>query len=400
MRLLAIMLMCVFMFAVISAATTIVVPDDQPTIQLGLNAANSGDTVLVLSDTYYENLYWPPVDSIVLLSDSGAARTIIDGNAVGRVIEIRADSIVTSATVINGFTIQNGYVSSSPGPGAGIADFCGVTIINNIIKDNTANGIGGGLELAGGNPIVRNNLITGNITGDSGGGIVIMFADAIIQNNTIVGNSANNGTAGGGIFVGFATAVITDNIITGNSADNTFYQGGGIYNFMATLTLDYNDVWNNTPNNYAECGPGAHSISADPEFITVFGQPYFLDQLNSPCINFGSRSSSAAGLDEFTTSPDLEPDTGVVDMGFHYNPRDFLSTEPITDLVIQISGNDVILSWSAMTGALSYNIYRGDDLSFTPSPVTLVGTTSVTQWTDTGIIAANTKSFYVVTVEY
>ena len=32
------------------------VPDDQPTIQAGINAATDGDTVLVAENTYYENI--------------------------------------------------------------------------------------------------------------------------------------------------------------------------------------------------------------------------------------------------------------------------------------------------------------------------------------------------------
>jgi hypothetical protein len=68
-------------------ATTILVPSQYPTIQQGLNAASSGDTVLVASGTYPENISWPSIDGILLTSVWGKDSTIIDGSSAGRVID-------------------------------------------------------------------------------------------------------------------------------------------------------------------------------------------------------------------------------------------------------------------------------------------------------------------------
>jgi len=62
----------------ITAAITIHVPADQPTIQAAIDAANNGDTVLVSSGTYKENIDFHG-KAITLVSQNGPAATIIDG---------------------------------------------------------------------------------------------------------------------------------------------------------------------------------------------------------------------------------------------------------------------------------------------------------------------------------
>jgi hypothetical protein len=89
------------------------------------------------------------------------------------------------------------------------------------------------------------------------------------------------------------------------------------------VSLSHNDVWNNG-RNYLNCSPDAGSISLNPRFVsntaylshTGAGQPY-----NSPCVDAGDsdigQNPLLVGL---TTRTDNIPDTGVVDMGYHYRP--------------------------------------------------------------------------------
>ena len=84
-------------------ALVINVPADYPTIQEGINAASNGDTVLVASGTYYEQIDFSGRE-IVLISESGAESTIIDGQGIGAPM-VNIDSGEGVGTVLEGFTV-------------------------------------------------------------------------------------------------------------------------------------------------------------------------------------------------------------------------------------------------------------------------------------------------------
>ena len=68
-------------FVMINVSATIVnIPADYPTIQQGLNAVTSYDTILVAEGTYYENINWPDTNGIKLIG-SGEENCIKIGRA-------------------------------------------------------------------------------------------------------------------------------------------------------------------------------------------------------------------------------------------------------------------------------------------------------------------------------
>src|ERR1700755_1827791 len=77
---------------------TIHVPADSPTIQGAINAAVSGDTVQVAPGTYVENIDFKG-KNITVISEQGAAATIIDGNNLAPVVSFHTSE--TSAAVLN-----------------------------------------------------------------------------------------------------------------------------------------------------------------------------------------------------------------------------------------------------------------------------------------------------------
>ena len=159
------------------AATLTVAPDGSgpyPTIQAAVNAAQSGDTVLLVDGTYTGN---GNVDvdfngkNLNLTSQNGPNSTVIDcqANANSNHRAFYLHSGETNAR-ISGLTIQNGYQTN----GAAVLDQgVSLTLQNCILKNNTAVSLGGAVFnfLGGGDTVTLNNcLMTGNIA-DYGGAV-------------------------------------------------------------------------------------------------------------------------------------------------------------------------------------------------------------------------------------
>ena len=257
------------MFGVAWAGTTINVPGTAPTIQAGLDAASSGDTVLVAPGTYFENNLRFNGKDINLTSSGGRDVTIIDGERLGPVITI-VDGETRNA-IVDGFTIQNGstvlffqgggifVTGSAPiirnnritnnenmtiqfgpdpmddrddvfgnGGGVKVSTNSDVLLENNIIENNVAIGLGGGARYRAAVGEVRNNVFQNNIaTGftrdglpnSNGGGLSFSSIESIIiDGNTFTNNMASS--VAGAISCVDANATITNNTFTGNSAAN------------------------------------------------------------------------------------------------------------------------------------------------------------------------------------
>ena len=131
-KLFSLLIPCLLIFAssIAVSATAICVPDDYSTIQEAINAASSGDTVVVRDGTYTENVIVNK-DHLTIRSENGARVTIIEAVRIDdSVFRINTDYIT-----IQGFTAKLGC--------SGIylidADYC--NIFNNITSSNTNNGI-------------------------------------------------------------------------------------------------------------------------------------------------------------------------------------------------------------------------------------------------------------------
>ncbi len=254
------------------------VPADQPTIQDGIDAALTGDIVLVAPGTYMENINFLG-KAITVRSEAGADVTVIDGGDCTAGED--ACSVVTfsneapESTVLDGFIIQHGTGNDYPGGGGILIKQRGEPLIMNCTITGNKAGRGGGLSIHhDSSPIVTDCTISGNHAA-RGGGIMMQSSKPLIMNCTITGNSAylgggiaaeysgyamygtfinciisaNIANAGGGILVIGNDATFKNCIITANTAA----QGGGIFSSMnADPNIENSIFWGNSAHEGPE----------------------------------------------------------------------------------------------------------------------------------------------------
>jgi parallel beta-helix repeat protein len=186
-------------------------------IQDAINNSKDGDTIIVHSGVYYENVV---VDKSVTLK--GVDQPVVDAGGDGSAIALSADGIT-----LVGFNATNSGISWSD---VGIK----LTSNNNIITGNTAtnnneNGIC--LDDSSKNTITGNNICNNN---DDGIGI----GDS--SENTITGNNISNNN-GDGIHL-FGSS---ENTITGNNVTNNNENGIHLY-YSSNNGITGNNVCNNS----------------------------------------------------------------------------------------------------------------------------------------------------------
>jgi len=330
-----IFVLCLIFIVQLSAIINI--PADHPTIQQGLDAAVTNDTILVASGTYYENINWPGVNGIKLIG-SGEDDCNIDGNASGSVITFdEINGIVDTTTVIAGFKIRNGSADC----GGGIYSFSASPTLRDLkVTANTASYDGGGLFCFNGSHFVLENVtISENIANMEGGGINCDFTSCIIINNCRITNNSANYSGGGICIEGGSVPIISYTLIANNSAEfgggiwsgekgacevinctivnNTAsVQGGGFHSYYATFSVINCIFWNNFPDQIFEDGyitysdiqggwAGMGNIDSDPMFVDAVNGDYNLTS-TSPCIDSGDPASQ------------YDLDNTIADMGCYY----------------------------------------------------------------------------------
>ena len=197
-------ILSIFSFSILFSNTIIVNVNggDYTTIQEGIDASENGDTVLVYSGTYYENVNFNgksiTLASLELLTgnESYIDSTVIDGNQNGSCI--RLDNEETA--VIRGFSITNGFgdwkvVQTRGG---------GILVYTSTFDENKIN-------------ISIINCKLYNNYAEGGGGIIIRKSNAYLSGVDIYNNYAN---FGGGIYVRDDSELIFDEMNRCNIYNN------------------------------------------------------------------------------------------------------------------------------------------------------------------------------------
>jgi hypothetical protein len=197
-----------------NAATTIVAAAD----------AAYNNNVVMVADGTYSGMEVVLVRPIRLMSQNGAARTVLDGGSNGRCLQVLGNALV------QGFTLTHGAADL----GAGAYMQAG-TLKDCVVSSNSASQHGGGVYLYYGGS-VQNCTIANNSAVDRGGGVYILTAGTV-AGCVLTGNSA--GSSGGGVLC-YGGGVVTGSVISANSASI----GGGVScedgGKVSNCTISYN----------------------------------------------------------------------------------------------------------------------------------------------------------------
>ena len=251
------------------------------TIQAAINAAVTGDEIVVSPGTYIDEINFGG-KSITLRSSNPddwdvVGATIID-TSDEFVNTVTFDSGENSASVLKGFTLRT-YGSSF------------------------------GIYCDSSSPTVRNCIIEGSMYG-----IICIYSSSPMISNCIVRNSSM-----GGIDCYSSSPTITDCIVANNPGYygiNCYYysspvisnctvvnNGAGINNYLGSPVITNCILWGNVDSDLDGCSatyscieygnPGTGNISSDPLFVA--SDPFFHLASNSPCINAGDPSGNYSG---------------------------------------------------------------------------------------------------------
>ena len=306
-------------------SATINVPVDQPTIQAGIDSASNGDIVLVAAGTYTGDGNRDIVfegKRITLRSADGPTLTIID--CEGSIDDYHRGFLLNQGeihlTVIDGFTIQNGFVN-----GVGGAIRCvntGPTIKNCIFDSNQSSWSGGALATDHAPANVQNCLFINNEAVGYGGACYLSYSVSIFYNCTFFQNGADSG--GAALYSNFSDPVIYYTLITHSRLPGAAVVQTGTQQLHST-EFDCSNIWGNPggdwPLGYPTQLGVRGNISEDPLYCadvpTVFPDDLYINS-QSPCAPENHECGALVGCYGVGCGP-----TGVDDDSFEQLPAGY-----------------------------------------------------------------------------
>ena len=272
------LLCCCLLLSVIVYGHILHVPATYPTIQLAINAAKPGDTVLVAEGVYYEQISFLGKKPLLVTSEFlwnddtlHISRTIIDGSKLqnnDHASVVYFTSGEDSTSILCGFTIRHGRGSYA--------------------NDNMNDLHGGGIWIADAGAKIIHNKITHNTltdscsvytSGTSGAGIGTKWNKGtywlVIENNTIDSNlciSKYSFAFGAGIATSYNTRISYNNIChnTCSGILNGTAHGGGIgcgidpsWKNDVTILIDHNTIEYNLAQSQLNLANSAAVYASD-----------------------------------------------------------------------------------------------------------------------------------------
>ena len=319
-------------FATVKAqSTTIVVPDNYPSIQDAINNANAGDTIYIKTGTYVEN---PVVNKSVSLIGENRDRTIIDVTAG---LKVERDNVtVTGLTIYDGWqgitisannskisgnkitnsqygivllSSQNSTITENIFQSIGLSAAIQLSYSNNnLIKNNYIELCTEGIQLRAGS---SNNMVIENIITNCQDVAIRLLAEYSPprwynpDGNTIMRNNISNSGCGTSVY-GSSNNIISNNDYVNNtiqfSANEDYYlTWGGSH---STNTIDRN-YW----SNYNGTDANRDGIGDTPFIIDSYNKDSnpVMSPIPVTLPNYGPTSSPIPTINTGPHMPETEP---------------------------------------------------------------------------------------------
>ena len=257
------------------------------TIQAAINAATSGDWIIVSGGTYAENL---TISKRLTLFSHEHAVTVVEGRHAGHCLLITENA---SGSVVDGFVFTHGAPTNAGNKyGGGVDCLANATIRHCVFKDNgnSSTTFAGGLHTANRAQVsIENCLFTGNYAWACGGAsLTESGSTATFDRCTIYGNRSDDfiGNQGGIGVANTGTVIVKNSILWGNTG-NQIAAYGSYYGAQSTIRVSYSCVQGGVAANgaghfYNDGG----NISSNPMFINIARRNFWFRD-NSPCWRMG-----------------------------------------------------------------------------------------------------------------
>lgn len=231
--------------------------------------------------------------------------TVLDGEIgtssnVDNVIHVVTASGTNNSTVLDGFTIQNGYAYTYDGSqdrrnGGGLYSMSGSPTLRNLTFFQNASWYGGAVYLNSSNATFTNVVFSKN-SSEYGSALNFYNSQPTLTNVVFSGNHS----------VGSVNSVILTEYSTVTLTNGTFYGNDGgqsiIKNTASTVTVSNSIFWGNSVTtssggtvsiSYSILPGGSstdHNLNLDPQFANVIGGDFRL-KATSPAIDAGQSSA-------------------------------------------------------------------------------------------------------------